>query len=118
MLVLKIGKNETNPELVKIVKNDYAYDNLFYDKSKGIIYAGILGRLKDYIGLTEHYKKYGNINYKGYYGGYEEIDTNNNDKIKVIHMSKDKLKGISSGMTIGKKQVLSASIEDGFLICE
>ena len=33
-------------------------------------------------------------------------------------MSKDKLKGISSGMTIGKKQVLSASIEDGFLICE
>ena len=117
-LVLKIGKNETNPQLVKIVKSDYAYDNLFYDKSKGIIYAGILGRLMDYVGLTEHYKKYGNINYKGYYGGYEEIDTNNNDKIKVIHMSKDKLKGISSGMTIGKKQVLSASIEDGFLICE
>ncbi len=118
LLVLKIGKNETNPQLVKIVKSDYAYDNLFYDKSKGIIYAGIIGRLMDYIGLAEHYKKYGNINYKGYYGGYEEIDTNNNDKIKVVHMSKDKLKGISSGMTIGKKQVLSASIEDGFLICE
>ena len=32
LLVLKIGKNETNPELIKIVKSDYAYDNLFYDK--------------------------------------------------------------------------------------
>ena len=28
----KIGKNETNLELIKIVKSDYAYDNLFYDK--------------------------------------------------------------------------------------
>ena len=52
---------------------------------------------------TEHYKKYDNLNYKGYYGGYKEIDTNNNDKIKVIHMSKNKLKGISNRMTIGKK---------------
>ena len=99
--MFKIGKNETNTELIKIVKSDYTFNNLFYDKNNGIIYAGLLGRVIDHSGITEYYKKYGNLNYKGYYVGY---DINNNDNIKVIHMSKDKLKGISSGMTIGKNK--------------
>ena len=65
-LVFKIGKNDKKWELIKIVKSDYTFNNLFYDKNNGIIYAGLLGRVIDHSGITEYYKKYGNLNYKRY----------------------------------------------------
>ena len=43
-------------ELIKIVKSDDTFNNLFYDKNNGIIYAGLLGRVIDHSGITEYYK--------------------------------------------------------------
>ena len=38
----------------------------------------------------------------------------NDDKIKILHLSNNKLIGICSSMDVGNKQVLSASLENGF----
>ena len=41
-----------------------------------------------------------------------------NDRIEIIHMSNKKLIGISTGMDVGNKQILSACFENGLLVCK
>ena len=51
------------------------------------------------------------------FGGFQTIDTKNNYSIKIQHLSNNLLREISSGIQIGKKQIMSASLEGGILIC-
>ena len=111
-------KNDTNPKLIKIIENEYAFDNFFMNKTSGIIYAGIIGKLYDFSKITDNFRKYGKWGNIDIYGGFQTIDTRNNLSIKIKHLSKNLLRGISSGIEIGKKQIMTASLEGGILICE
>ena len=111
-------KNELNPKLIKTIENEYAFDNFFMNKTSGIIYAGIIGKLYDFSKATDYYREYGEWGNIDMYGGFQTIDTRNNHIIKIQHMSKNLLRGISSGMQVGKKQIMTAALEGGILICK
>ena len=111
-------KEETKPILIKTIENEYAFDNLFMNKTSGIIYAGIIGSVFEFSQNTDYYRKYGEWGQINISGGFQTIDTNNNYKIKIEHMSQNLLRGISSGIQIGKKQIMTASLEGAILICE
>ena len=110
-------KNETNLILIKTIENEYAIDNLFMNKTSGIIYAGLIGKLYDFSKATDYYRKYGDWGNSDMFGGFQTIDTKNNYSIKIQHLSNNLLRGISSGIQIGKKQIMTASLEGGILIC-
>ena len=102
----------------KTIENEYAFDNFFMNKTSCIIYAGIIGSVFEFSQNTDYYRKYGEWGEINISGGFQTIDTNNNYKIKIEHMSQNLLRGISSGIQIGKKQIMTASLEGGILICE
>ena len=109
-------KNELKPNLIIKKKCDYAYDNLIINKTNGFIYAGIIGKIYNFLITTKYYGKYRSWDNFDFYGGFEEIDINNNS-IKIHHMSKNLLRGISSGIFINNKQILIANLEGGILLC-
>lgn len=111
-------KNETNPILIQTIQSEYAFDNFFMNKTSGIIYAGIIGKLYDFAKATDYFRKHGDWGNVDMYGGFMEIDTRHNHSIKIQHMSKNLLIGISSGIKIGRKDIMTASLEGGILICE
>ena len=119
ILVFDIKEDFKKPKLIKIIKSDYAFDNLIFDKKNKKIYACIIGSVLDYQKAVNTFLKYSDFKYVDqYYGGYEIIDINNEDKIEIVHLSNKKLIGISSGIDVGSKQILSSSIEDGLLVCK
>ena len=109
-------KNEIKPNLIKKIKCNYSYDNLIMNKTNGIIYAGIIGNVYNYLIATKYYRKYGFWNNFNFYGGFEEINMNNNS-IKIHHMSKNLLRSINTGININNKQILTSNLEGGILIC-
>ena len=86
--------------MIKTIENEYAFDNFFMNKTSGIIYAGIIGKLYDFSKATDYYREYGEWGNIDMYGGFQTIDTRNNHIIKIQHMSKNLLRGISSGMQV------------------
>jgi len=110
-------KNKIEPKLIKTIKNDYANYNLFMDKKNDIIYAGLIGKIYNFFLIIKYYRKYGKWGDYDCYGGFEEINTNNNDNIKIINMNKNLLRGINSGIIINNKEILTANLEGGILIC-
>ena len=64
-------KNELKPNLIKKIKCDYAYDNLIINNTNGIIYAGIIGKVYNFLITTKYYGKYGSWNDFNFFGGFE-----------------------------------------------
>ena len=118
-MIFDISKDFKKPKSIKTVISNYAFDNLFLDKKNKKIYACIIGSLLEHQSVVNSYLKYKDLNHVDkFYGGYEVIDITNNDKVEIIHLSNKKLIGISSGMDIGNKQILSACFENGLLVCK
>ena len=52
------------------------------------------------------------------YSGYEIIDPNNNYSINHLMIMKNKYKGVSSAIKIGKKIAMSSVYSKGIYVCQ
>ena len=117
--IFEISRNDpTKALLINTVKTIYNVGNIFYDNKNEKIYAGIYGSYMERKNLENNYIKNGNFDEVTTFGGFEEIDINNNYEISYILLIKDEFKGVSSGIKINNNIYLSSPYQNGLLIYE
>ena len=119
LIELDTKNGERKPTVVKVVKSQHGYDNIYYDKSKQKIYGTIIPKLYQFTEVVEYYKRNKRVDLKGIYGGFQSIDLKNDYIIKIEHISTNKLNLISSATYFndGKAQILTSSMDNGLLVC-
>ena len=117
MNIFKI--NEKNKiELFNTIPILYAGGNVFYDSDEDKIYIGVNGKMSELEAIKNSIIKNGNDDNAISYSGYEIIDPNNNYSINHLMIMKNKYKGVSSAIKIGKKIAMSSVYSKGIYVCQ
>ena len=115
--IFEISRNDpTKALLIGNIKTIYNVGNIFYDSEKEKLYAGIYGSTSELINLENNYIKNGDFEDVTTFGGFEEIDINNNYDINDIILMKNEIKGVSSGIKINNVIYLSSPYQTFLLI--
>lgn len=119
--VLKVKERDSEFDFTfeKDIDTGYAFDNIEYDFETGKISAGLIGKMVEHMRIVLYYHEHKTL--KGidsaWYGSLE-IDTKNNNEIKLLTLQNDKFFGISSAIRKGDMVFHSSWIDDGVLVCK
>lgn len=115
--IFEISRNSpSNALLIKTIKTLYNVENIYYDDEYKKIYLGIYGSIQSLTDMDDSYNKNGNYDSVSTFGGFEEIDVENNYDISNIILFKDEMKGISSAIKIKDEIFFSSKYQNGILI--
>ena len=115
---IKVYQLDDKGNVVKFVKNiptGYGLDNLYYDNKNKLLFAAIMGRVKDNF---EHLDPSKGVTRDQVYGGLLAYDLKKSDKAIYTYLQNDFMCEISEGMIIDNKIYLSSFNDPGILVCE
>lgn len=118
IFLFKVSDDKKTINLQKIIKLDYAIDNLFFDPKTEKISVGIIGKVFNYVKYSTQALNKEKVEYDEVYGGLVEIDTKKNDSVVYVNIIKGQLRGISSGFRNNNKVYYVSPEESGILICK
>ena len=115
--IFEVSRNiPTKALLINTIKTIYNARNIYYDSDKEKIYVGIYGSNKELINMEKNYIEEGNFDDVTSFGGFEEIDVNNNYEITELILMKNEFKGVSSAIKIDNNIYLSSAYQNGLFI--
>jgi hypothetical protein len=110
---------EISLKYVEDINTIYALDNVEFDKSTGIITAGVIGRLADHLAITGNLEKKHSLEGVGKrWGGSLQIDTRNGNKVEILVIQNDMLHGIASAVKVNNTVFHSSWVDEGVLVCD
>ena len=115
---IKVYQLDGKGNIAKFVKNiptDYGLDNLYFDNKSKMLFAAIIGHLKNNFDYPNPNK---NIKRDQVYGGILAFDLKKGDKPVYTFLQNDFMCEITHGMMIGNNIYLSSYNDVGILKCE
>lgn len=117
--IFEISRNAPSKAiLINKIKTIYNIGNLYYDKEKEKLYAGIYGCYNELKNLENNFLKNRNFDEVTTFGGFEEFDVKSDYKISDIFLMKNEFKGISNGIKINNNIYLTSTYQNGILILQ
>lgn len=119
VLVYQINSSEHKSlVLIKTIYIKYASDNINYDPITDKLYVAIMGRVKDFLELSEIIKKTKKMQINEMYGGIVTIDAKTYEHSLTL-MSKNKFLSISSGYLFNQTTaIVSSCLDKGVMLCK
>ena len=102
-------------KFIKDISTGYALDNLYFDNKNKLLFAAIMGKVKNNYGILDPSQ---GITKEQVFGGLLTYDFKKSDKPVYTFLQNDFMLEISHGMIIGDNIYLSSFYDSGILKCE
>lgn len=118
--VYQINYDDMNHlKFVKDIDIGFGADNVYFSNKTKELYLGVLGQNYHHLALIRDSLRHNELPKKhSYKFGALQIDTKDNDKIKILTMFSNQMLGVSSAIKLNDTVFISSWADDGIQLCK
>jgi hypothetical protein len=117
--VFKINKDDLGSlQYIKDINIGFGGDNVYYSNKTQELYIGALGQNYHHLAFIKDSLKNNQLpTTHSYKFGAIQVDTKDNDKVKIMAMFSNRMLGVSSAIKLNGKVFISSWADEGIEVC-